>query len=211
MGREIKRVPADFDHPLREAWPGFVRDCGYEDCEGCAECEPFEPPDGDGWQLWETVSEGSPISPVFTDRDAFAAWLVENERAHPKAAEAFIDYGWAPSMVARPGIGLFSGIQAAAGTDVALEASYGPARFEAGARVRHPELGITGTLGDRLMIRRGSGEGFHPEPYASESARMVTWDEDNARLIANGAEPGTEQARKGYVIEAACIPLDGAP
>ena len=27
--------------------------------------KPSEPPMGEGWQLWETVSEGSPVSPVF--------------------------------------------------------------------------------------------------------------------------------------------------
>jgi hypothetical protein len=27
--------------------------------------EPTSPPEGEGWQLWETVSEGSPITPVF--------------------------------------------------------------------------------------------------------------------------------------------------
>lgn len=28
-----------------------------------------EPPAGDGWQLWETVSEGSPVTPVFATAD----------------------------------------------------------------------------------------------------------------------------------------------
>lgn len=36
--------------------------------------EPFEPPTGDGWQLWETVSEGSPTSPVFTTAEELATW-----------------------------------------------------------------------------------------------------------------------------------------
>ncbi len=36
--------------------------------------EPSEPPSGDGWQLWETVSEGSPASPVFATADELAAW-----------------------------------------------------------------------------------------------------------------------------------------
>lgn len=33
-----------------------------------------EPPVGPGWQLWETVSEGSPISPVFETAEALAEW-----------------------------------------------------------------------------------------------------------------------------------------
>jgi len=33
-----------------------------------------EPPSGIGFQLWETCSEGSPISPVFEDLDTLCAW-----------------------------------------------------------------------------------------------------------------------------------------
>ena len=37
-----------------------------------------EPPTGDGFQLWETCSEGSPISPVFASADKLADWCAEN-------------------------------------------------------------------------------------------------------------------------------------
>lgn len=37
--------------------------------------ESEEPPTGEGWQLWETVSEGSPISPVFDTPEGLAAWM----------------------------------------------------------------------------------------------------------------------------------------
>lgn len=37
-----------------------------------------EPPKGDGYQLWETVTEGSPISPVFKSIDKLAAWAENN-------------------------------------------------------------------------------------------------------------------------------------
>jgi hypothetical protein len=36
-----------------------------------------EPPTGDGYQLWENCSEGSPISPVFTSLDDLCAWAAE--------------------------------------------------------------------------------------------------------------------------------------
>lgn len=36
--------------------------------------EPVEPPTGDGWQMWETTSEGSPTSPVFATPEALAEW-----------------------------------------------------------------------------------------------------------------------------------------
>jgi hypothetical protein len=34
----------------------------------------FEPPTGDGFQLWETTSEGSPVSPVFKTLDELCEW-----------------------------------------------------------------------------------------------------------------------------------------
>lgn len=39
---------------------------------------PVEPPAGEGWQLWETASEGSPVSPVFETPDALATWCEGN-------------------------------------------------------------------------------------------------------------------------------------
>jgi len=40
-----------------------------------------DPPDGEGWQLWETVTEGSPISPVFDTAQGLARWLTSPEGA----------------------------------------------------------------------------------------------------------------------------------
>lgn len=37
-----------------------------------------EPPIGDGFQLWETTSEGSPASPVFSTLDELCAWCADN-------------------------------------------------------------------------------------------------------------------------------------
>ena len=42
------------------------------------EWQPFEPPTGDGYQLWETTSEGSAISPVFATLDFLCIWAAEN-------------------------------------------------------------------------------------------------------------------------------------
>jgi hypothetical protein len=63
-----------------------------------------EPPTGEGWQVWETVSEGSPISPVFATPEELAAWMSENGTGLDagKSKEtwlAFIHRGWAPSLV----------------------------------------------------------------------------------------------------------------
>jgi hypothetical protein len=51
--------------------------------------EPTEPPAGDGFQMWESVSEGSPISPVFPSTTALAAWLAE----HPSGVTERFGYG----------------------------------------------------------------------------------------------------------------------
>ena len=65
--------------------------------------KPTEPPKGPGWQLWETVSEGSPISPVFPTREALADYLV-GEGYSRAAAEKFCKSGWAPSGVIAGGV-----------------------------------------------------------------------------------------------------------
>lgn len=67
--------------------------------------EQEEPPVGDGYQLWETVSEGSPITPVFATAEELARWMTEHcwgKQTHRMAssfevAMRFIDVGWAPS------------------------------------------------------------------------------------------------------------------
>jgi hypothetical protein len=67
-----------------------------------------EPPSGDGWQVWETVSEGSPVSPVFATAEELIEYLVEggdeSDRKHGEpgvsreAATRFVkETGWVPS------------------------------------------------------------------------------------------------------------------
>ncbi|MEZ0089995.1 hypothetical protein [Streptacidiphilus sp. EB129] len=77
--------------------------------------EPTEPPEGEGWQLWETVSEGSPISPVFATADELAGWMSDPERGRnwvpQETAAKFIADGWALSFVATPETGLVSGVE----------------------------------------------------------------------------------------------------
>lgn len=59
-----------------------------------------EPPEGDGYQLWESVSEGSPISPVFPDREGLIGYLMSDANSwgisRPltrSQAEAFVGLG----------------------------------------------------------------------------------------------------------------------
>lgn len=76
MGRELKRVPLDFDHPLRVRWPGYVQPDGLSDEQADAwyTTGRVDPPAGEGFQLWETTSEGSPVSPVFATLDELCTW-----------------------------------------------------------------------------------------------------------------------------------------
>jgi hypothetical protein len=69
--------------------------------------EPSEPPSGEGWQVWETVSEGSPITPVFATREALIDYLVNGGDGgwSREAAENFVkEDGWAPSMIMMGGV-----------------------------------------------------------------------------------------------------------
>jgi len=44
----------------------------------CENWKETDPPKGDGYQLWEDCSEGSPISPVFASLEELCAWAAEN-------------------------------------------------------------------------------------------------------------------------------------
>jgi hypothetical protein len=89
-------------------------------CEGEGKVSPeIKIPTGPGYQMWETVSEGSPISPVFATPEELARWLADT------GASAFGDMtatyeqwlatckkGWAPSAVLSADKGLRSGVEA---------------------------------------------------------------------------------------------------
>jgi len=84
-----------FGHDSINAWTVIRARCeregvlyGCPTCDGHASLERYpgqraeaeawertEPPTGEGWQLWETVSEGSPQSPVFATAEELARWL----------------------------------------------------------------------------------------------------------------------------------------
>lgn len=81
------------------------------------ESEP--PPSGPGFQMWETTSEGSPISPVFATPELLASWLATNgasafgsEGATYEQWLGMIRAEWAPSAMMRDGGPLVSGVQA---------------------------------------------------------------------------------------------------
>ena len=159
MGREIRRVPADWEHPtnnLGHFQPLFDRDYENESKEWWEEATKWHagdvsesdkeyrekypwywewgsnPPDKEyyrpAWteeeathyQAYETVSEGTPKSPVFKTLAEMAAWMVlpidwslpYNAGAKdwqcmqgrtPEQAESFTGHGYAPSLVIADG------------------------------------------------------------------------------------------------------------
>lgn len=82
--------------------------------------EYIEPPTGGGYQMWETVTEGSPISPVFDTPEELAHWLADNGASAFGSQTATYEQwlvicksGWAPSAIG-DAKGIRSGVEALA-------------------------------------------------------------------------------------------------
>jgi len=112
---ELKRLgqPLTCAHCKGEShtWPSTKVKRQYE------RWRPKQPPKGDGYQIWETVSEGSPISPVFATPEELADWMVANDRSITRDTDR---YGWlrfihgpglAPTMISN-GHQIISGVRA---------------------------------------------------------------------------------------------------
>jgi len=81
--------------------------------------EKIEPAEGIGYQIWETVTEGSPITPVFETPEELAEWAAANPYGADDGTtkEQWLKFilgpGWAPSAVGNPITGeLMTGVQA---------------------------------------------------------------------------------------------------
>jgi len=152
MGREIRKVPAGWQHPkyskdqIRHTWqkdafhPMYDRDYDTACADWYAEAAKFTPNEYAKWfhdyygsppdkeyyreQSWaeeeathfvvyETVSEGTPVTPIFEKPEDLVAYLVENgdfwdqERGDGgwdrEAAEKFVGCGFAFSMAIKDG------------------------------------------------------------------------------------------------------------
>jgi hypothetical protein len=155
MGREIRRVPANWVHPkdergryqpmfdedyeaaitewiknhelwMRREHPDQIKGHGteysyYAEWNGNApEVEYYRPKWTDEerthYQVYETVSEGTPVTPVFATKEGLIEYLIEKGDfwaqesgeggCSREAAEAFVKYEWAPSMTFSPGEGV---------------------------------------------------------------------------------------------------------
>lgn len=175
MGREIRMVPPNWDHPKvirrngREGYQpmrkGSFVECANEWKESFAKWEagdypdycseenkvleywewagnppdreyfqPWKKEEATWYQVWETVSEGTPVTPPFATKEELIDYLVDNgdywdqsrreerkqgqtigmncEPWNHKNAEAFVNGpGWAPSMIL-DAKGLRSGVEA---------------------------------------------------------------------------------------------------
>ena len=148
MSREVRRVPMDWQHPMewREQWDraeGRVMKCVPKplfefdlyagaladslanpadcDCEA-PDLTDYMPDFGDrddlGYCMYETTSEGTPISPTFATPEELAHWLADTGASAFGGRTATYEQwlgvargGWAPSAVV-DGHGLRSGVEA---------------------------------------------------------------------------------------------------
>lgn len=78
--------------------------------------QPVDPPSGDCYQIWETVSEGSPISPVFATPEELARhmettrWGADEGTSYERWMKFITGPGWAPSGVSDPVHGFRDGV-----------------------------------------------------------------------------------------------------
>jgi hypothetical protein len=151
MGREIRMVPPNWEHPRDDhghfqpmydktfadaakgwktefaEWESGKRPDYCEDAESRAlefwewhggppdrvYYRPYKSEDATWFQLWETVSEGTPVSPPFATREELADYLAvhgdywDHSRGNggwgKAAADAFVKVGWAPSLMVAHG------------------------------------------------------------------------------------------------------------
>lgn len=97
MGREIKRVPLDFDFPINKSyhdamWEKHRESCSENDCDHHVDTSP---PKGEGWQLWQTVSDG-PTTPVFKTAEELIDYMCQPDPEYEARNARFGGMGPAP-------------------------------------------------------------------------------------------------------------------
>lgn len=149
MGREIRRVPPNWEHPrdseghhialldqdyrtaahewhrnflawdahTHEDWAKHGSDYPHywEWAGGPPEEDWYRPcftEEATCFQVYENVSEGTPTSPVFTNRRQLVEWLLKEGHSR-RAAVLFARSGYVPSMVFGHDTGIVMGIDTA--------------------------------------------------------------------------------------------------
>lgn len=127
MSREVRKVPANWEHPkdaggkIIPLYPSFpykqseieegLKDGWLEDCPphyGLDIMPDWPETERTHWQMYESVTEGTPISPVMESPEALARWLADNKAsAGPYATASYqqwlamIDAGFSVGTFAR--------------------------------------------------------------------------------------------------------------
>lgn len=138
MGRVIRRVPKDWEHPknehgheipLHETFPYNQEEIEEGLRDGWLEGEPpfydvgvmpqWDEAERTHYQMYENVTEGTPISPVMNSPEILARWLADNKASASGEMTATYEQwlsvckgGWAPTLVYTPERGLISGVEA---------------------------------------------------------------------------------------------------
>lgn len=136
MSYEVRRVSKDWQHPVpgnmepRQSpvrgyylmylpeWRPLLSRERVEEGEVIDETEympNWSAEEATHYQMYETVTEGTPISPVMETPEELAQWLADNEPAGIRfpyvAWLKMIKVGWAPSLVATSSGGVVSGVE----------------------------------------------------------------------------------------------------
>ena len=118
MGREVRRVPPTWEHP-HDGEKYIPLNGEYDDAEyPDAPCMPtWAKDEATHYMMYETCTEGTPISPAFATPEELAHWLADagasafgNQTATYEQWLSTIKRGWAPSAVMLPFIGIVSGV-----------------------------------------------------------------------------------------------------
>lgn len=125
MGREVRMVPPDWQHPkdargryipLHDG-PSLAEHMEYADDDAGPPPNPADymprwmPDQATHLMMYETCSEGTPISPAFATPEELARWLADNRASAFGGMTATYEQwlamakrGWAPSAVVQGGV-----------------------------------------------------------------------------------------------------------
>ena len=110
MSREVRMVPPGWGHPKNYAGEFLPL---HEQPNSSVDVMRTH------YQMYETTSEGTPISPVMETPEALARWLADNgASAFGKMTATYAQWlnmitgdGCAPSAAFVPGVGIISGVE----------------------------------------------------------------------------------------------------
>ncbi|MCK1577827.1 hypothetical protein [Bradyrhizobium sp. 174] len=79
MGRQVRRVPAGWEHPKRAGRYIPMRTAGDKLARATEERMPAWPAEAcTHWQLYEITTAGTPLSPPFASAKELAEWLASH-------------------------------------------------------------------------------------------------------------------------------------